>query len=72
MKTYWWSKPRGRHPTDRRPAWLQILDAEVSYWLTATSRKRHGEPFNKREAGFKRRQQRRLKSIMRSEEGCEQ
>lgn len=67
MKAFWWNKPRRRHPTNRRPAWLQILDDEIRYWLKSSSRKRHSEPFNKRKEGFKRRQQRRLKSIMRDD-----
>lgn len=58
----------GRWRRDK-PQWLLKLIDEINYWMKASSRKRHGEPFNKRDAGFKRRQERRLKSIMRSEEG---
>lgn len=46
---------RRRHPTDRRPQWLQALDAEIRYWLRKTSHLRHSEPFNKRPAGMARR-----------------
>lgn len=58
---YW-----GRYPCDRNSMWLNALADEIRYWLTATSRRRHSEPFNKRPAGYRRRQERRFKLQQRS------
>lgn len=40
--------------------WLNLLADDIRYWLRATSRKRHSEPFAKREAGARRRDERRF------------
>lgn len=50
-----------RHPCDRAPLWLNLFADEIRYWLRSTSRRRHSEPFNKRDGGHTRRMARKLK-----------
>lgn len=53
-------RQRSRHPCERMPVWLNDLADDIRYWLRATSRRRHSEPFAKREAGAKRRAERKF------------
>ena len=51
---------RSRHPCDRNPMWLQEYIDTIQYYLRATSRRNHDEPFNKLLRGQRRRQTRRF------------
>lgn len=51
-------RQQSRHPCERMPIWLNQLADDIRYWMRATSRRRHSEPFAKREAGAKRRAER--------------